>query len=239
MGNRCYMIHSCEKRRWYIEDFLVPSMMEQGISRDRIFVCNDDNGSGNLRMFIKSMRISAELFGEEEDIWHLQDDIMLSNDFAEIAENAPKHMVCSGACMCEKTNWKYVGTQTVEHKWLSFQAIQIPNSYALEFIDWWESEVLAKNQLAEKRKENKYDDFFFWTFMSRRHHNDTVLNIVPNIVQHIDYMIGGSMVQTKEHVKWRGKDNRCRWWYEEDREIELAKKIEEYKWQKWGDQESR
>ena len=38
------MIHACEDRMWYVENYLVPSLQEQGI--DSTVWC--DNGEGSL-----------------------------------------------------------------------------------------------------------------------------------------------------------------------------------------------
>ena len=32
-----YMIHTCEARLWYVEEYLIPSMLKQGIKEDDIY----------------------------------------------------------------------------------------------------------------------------------------------------------------------------------------------------------
>ena len=49
-----YMIHCCPKRMWYVEEYLIPSMLRQGIDRDSIIIWNDNKGGE-----IKSLGITA------------------------------------------------------------------------------------------------------------------------------------------------------------------------------------
>ncbi len=42
------MIHACPAREWYVTDFLVPSLIDQGISENEISVWVDRDGRGNL-----------------------------------------------------------------------------------------------------------------------------------------------------------------------------------------------
>ena len=48
------MIHTCNKREWYVYDFLIPSLIKQGISKDEIKVWHDYKRIGNLQSFIES-----------------------------------------------------------------------------------------------------------------------------------------------------------------------------------------
>ena len=66
-----YMIHTCPKRKWYVDEFLVPSMIEQGIDSQDITVYNDENEDGHLMAFMNSWK---QL--KEGGTWHLQDDII-------------------------------------------------------------------------------------------------------------------------------------------------------------------
>ena len=49
-----YMIHSCDKRLWYVNEYLIPSMKEQGIKNEDIIIWNDDKHHGNLGSYIDS-----------------------------------------------------------------------------------------------------------------------------------------------------------------------------------------
>ena len=41
-----YMIHLTPKREWYVNEYLIPSMIKQGIKREDIIKWNDDKGYG-------------------------------------------------------------------------------------------------------------------------------------------------------------------------------------------------
>ena len=43
-----YLIHCCNDRMWYVKEFLIPSMIKQGISTDDIFIYQDKNKIGNF-----------------------------------------------------------------------------------------------------------------------------------------------------------------------------------------------
>lgn len=235
-----YMIHSCNKRKWYVESFLLPSMIEQGIPRENIMLWNDYKSEGNLAMFVKSMKAVSSILPIGESVWHLQDDVMISSDFAAITEECPPKFVCNGFCAFEKSHFGDVGWQTPKNRWLSFQCTQIPVRYSKGFIDWWEYEILAKNREERRRRENKHDDHFFWEFMSEVYENDPIYNIVPNIVQHIDYMLGGSVLgnDTDRRI------GKAQYWRENEREERLFEAIKQHQtdkgvWQEQEDQESK
>ena len=75
-----YIIHACNKRMWYVEEFLVPSMRRQGIRNDDITVYLDREEIGCL---FSTMEIFRECGKDGMDAWHLQDDVAISLDFAE------------------------------------------------------------------------------------------------------------------------------------------------------------
>lgn len=81
-----YMIHACPKRMWYVSDYLIPSMLAQGIDKGNIIVWNDIDGVGNLASCLASFASCQE----EGETWHLQDDVVICHDFAERTASAPK-----------------------------------------------------------------------------------------------------------------------------------------------------
>ena len=54
-----YLIHACPQRLWYVNDYLIPSMLLQGVKRDDIEVWNDADGRGNLTSCMESFRACA------------------------------------------------------------------------------------------------------------------------------------------------------------------------------------
>lgn len=49
-----YFIHSCNARLWYVEKYLIPDMISQGIPRDDIILFNDHYSNGNQKSFYNS-----------------------------------------------------------------------------------------------------------------------------------------------------------------------------------------
>ena len=48
-----YIIHACLDREWYVDEFLIPSMIEQGIPKENIEVWMDRNRDGCLLSCMK------------------------------------------------------------------------------------------------------------------------------------------------------------------------------------------
>lgn len=208
-----YMIHTSVKRLNYVENFLIPSMIEQGICKDDITVYLDENREGNLKSCIKSF----QSLSKEGGTWHLQDDIILSSKFKTITELGDKGISC-GFCNIYSKDMAQ-GFRPVKDMWYSFPCIRIPNNIAHEFVDWFNTsavQIKYKAYIAD----NKFDDSLFRFFMLERHGDMYVYNIAPNIVDNIDYLIGGSLInyqrtqsdvnslyfnedERKEMLKWK------------------------------------
>ena len=88
-----YMIHCVPSRLWYVEDFLVPSMLEQGISSNEISIYCDYKRKGNLFSFMDSIRYCGE-HPVEGGTWHLQDDVLISRNFAKTTREFNSGVVC-------------------------------------------------------------------------------------------------------------------------------------------------
>lgn len=190
-----YMIHACPKRMDYVERYLVPSMLEQGIKRSDIQIYNDTKKLGNLRACIDSFRLVAQKNG---GTWHLQDDIIISSKFKEVTEAESKGIVCG---FCNKYSKDMLaGYRPVNDMWYSFPCIRIPNKIASEFIDWFYSSAV-QNKYRAYIEEGKYDDSLFRYFMLEKHSDMVVHNLCPNIVDNIDYFIGGSIVNYQRSNK--------------------------------------
>ena len=90
-----YMVHACPPRMWYVNDYLIPSMVEQGISADNITVWNDSDGRGNLWSCLDSFQ---SLQDEPGGVWHLQDDVIISRQFAQLTREHDDGIVCGFFC---------------------------------------------------------------------------------------------------------------------------------------------
>lgn len=184
-----YLIHAIPERMWYVNDFLIQSMVNQGIARENIEVYCDNDKEGNLKAFRKSVE------NTECDYWHLQDDVLISTKFKAITEKHDKGIVC-GFCSCY-SNTMPIGKVDAQYMWYSFPCIRIPKEIMDEFLSWLDGEALTIPTYARWINAGKYDDSLFMEFVRTKHSKMQILNLKPNIVEHVDYLIGGSIVNAQ------------------------------------------
>lgn len=184
-----YLIHACEKRKWYVENYLIPSMLKQGIRKTDIKYYNDANKQGCLQSFIMSS------YTLSDSAWHLQDDIIISSDFKGKTERYDKGIVC-GFCSFYSEDVPY-GEQSVENMWYSFPCIRIPNVILKDFIVWLESREV-QNKYKAYIEANKFLDTLFRIYMLENRAYMRVFNLYPNIVDNIDYLLGGSTINKRD-----------------------------------------
>ena len=185
------MIHAVPERMWYVEEFLVPSLHNQGIKT--VAIWNDAEHRGNL---ISCMEAFASCEGDGAT-WHIQDDVLISHDFRERAEGL-EGVVYGFACEYFCDDVDITGEVYAEDAWHSFQCVRIPNEYARECAEWffsrkWETESYNV-ELPALEATNRGDDGFFREFLLCRHGTETVTNLKPNIVEHVDLWLGGSVL---------------------------------------------
>lgn len=200
-----YLIHACEQRNWYVEKYLIPSMIEQGIDRDNIKVYLDKD-KGCLEACMDSF-LNLPNYGET---WHLQDDVIICHDFKTRTEHYSKYdcgIVCGYAYELDDSS-KYKGKVPVYQMWYSFPCIKIPNFIAKMCAEWFYKEGKYDSEYRMWVKSKKYDDAFFKAYMLNEFPYDvTIKNLVPNLVDHIDYLIGGSIInrircEKETHAKY-------------------------------------
>ena len=214
-----YMIHACPDRMWYVNGFLIPSMLDQGITRDEIIVWNDAAGNGNL---IACMEAFSSCRWREGGTWHLQDDVLISRDFAErTREQAGDKVVCGFCYSGYEDGTPIVGNVFPVLMWRStFPCVYIPNSLAAECADWFFTDAMHRQQFEPWVKSGKKDDNFFHAFCIEQHPNEFVVNLAPHLVEHVDYIIGGSTIN-----KWRGYIARGYYFDDETLVTELTEKV--------------
>ena len=202
-----YIIHACPQRMDYVDKYLIPSMKSQGISN--IDLRCDDCDIGNLS---KCMEIFESMRGDGGS-WHLQDDIVICRNFKSITEQYDdgKTVICGFVWDLDE-NVNYTGYVSPEHMW-TFPCVYIPNRLARECADWFYSSARDNPKYKLWAMEGRYDDFFFQEFLINKYPNDKVLNLKPNLVDHVDYLIGGTLVD-----KWR-KHEQVRSAYFEDLDL--------------------
>lgn len=192
-----YVIHACLQREWYVRQYLIPSMLKQGIKDENISVWLDSDSKGNLQACMDCF----DSMPEDGNTWHLQDDILISSKFKEVTEEYDK---LNGIIVCgisikhdiendaEKWNKPITG---IDYLWWSFPCIMIPNKIARDTAYYYKY-VPDKNTDYWKQYK-KGDDSVFRKFLQMYHPLIEFINLVPNIVAHIDYLLGGSLVNTQ------------------------------------------
>ena len=208
------LIHACPKRMWYVEGFLVPELERQGAEEIGIF--NDTEGLGNLKACMKAFA------GCEGDggTWHIQDDVLLCRDFVERCR-AHDEGVVYGFCNEQFTDDPLqTGTVNVEDAWHSFQCVRIPDAYARECAAWLDGPGRTSGMYSIWIQSGKMDDDVFRTFLIDRHGRENVENLKPNLVEHVDWIVGGSVLHP-----WRGYLARAYFWEDEDLVRELKEAV--------------
>lgn len=208
------IIHTCKQRKWYVDGFLIPSLRLQGI--DDVVIYNDEDGAGQLTSFINSYDVIGD-----EDAWHLQDDIIISSKFREQAEKYKDGIVCG---FCNKYSRGNPGYVSLYNMWYSMPCIRIPGHIFKEFISWLKRADTQK-KLRYFFEENKHDDVFFEIFLTQNYPNVLVHNVAPNMVNHIDHLLGGSIIN-----KERNEDTpyiMSTYWDEPDLLIDVENKLKE------------
>lgn len=210
------LIHAYPKRMWYVEEFLVPSLQEQGA--DSIEIWNDTEKKGNL---ISCMESFAAREGDG-GTWHIQDDVIVCRDFVQRCREHDDGVVY-GFC-AEKFNDDVTQRGRVHQPdmWHSFQCVRIPDAYARECAEWFFTDARYRYIFSKWAESGKMDDSFFWSFMEDRHPGDLVLNLAPCLVDHIDWAIGGSAIND-----FRGYIVRAHYWEDEELVDNLIEKLNE------------
>ena len=219
-----YMIHACPQRIWYVNGFLVPSMLEQGIEKKDVIVWNDTKQKGCL---VSCMEAFSERGKCKDGTWHMQDDVIICKDFARRTVELEKNMIICGFA-CEKfessvgsTRIGSWGDHRVQQMWYSFQCIYIPDYLAKECAEWFFNEAIHRKEYERMILERKYDDEFFRMFMLEKHGRKRALNLKPNLVDHIDYLIGGTIVNKQRTYK----ESRAYYFEDKDLVYELEGKL--------------
>lgn len=211
-----YMIHSCNKRLWYIKEFLVPSMIAQGIPEQDIIVKNDDEYRGCLWSYIDTFwRLKGQ-----GGTWHLQDDVAISRDFAEKTREHDYGIVYGFFHRHQQEDDMIPGPAPAAKVGYSFPCIRIPDEMAVEFAEWFLSDAQYREQYARWVEAKKYVDSFWMTFIKERYPEDLVYNLKPSIVEHVDWLLGGSTIN-----KWRDHICRATYWDDEETIEDLKRQL--------------
>ena len=213
-----FMIHACPQRMWYVNGYLIPSLIKQGIDEDDIVIWCDENDEGNLTTYMKSFKKCGE---REGGTWHLQDDILIAPYFVGMVRGYDENKVVCGFGGKAK-GFPHLpggppGVVKPKEMWYSFPCIHIPNKLAGECARWFFTDARYRTKFSAWVAAKKYDDSFFREFMIEKHGDMGVINANPNLVEHVDWLIGGSILNSN-----RGR-MRSGFWYNEEL-VEYLKK---------------
>ena len=209
-----YLIHTYPKRLWYVENFLIPSMVKQGIKLADINVYNDADCEGNLRACMKAF---ASVEDDDKGTWHLQDDVIICKDFKERTEWYDNGLVCGFSSLKYDGDieWRK-GAVKQGDMWFSFPCIHIPNQWARECSEWVLKYIIGNPVYYDFWKNGVNDDWAFRKYVNEFHKDAVALNIMPCLVDHIDYLIGGESGKKK-----RNHPVRAQYWTDNDLVDEL------------------
>ena len=213
-----YMIHTMPKRKWYVDEYLIPSMIKQGVDKGDILVYNDIDRAGNLKAFINAC---LQLLNDENGTWHLQDDIVISSRFTTVTDRNDKGIVCG--FKSEYDGMKPAGMVDLKQMWFSFLCIRIPHKIARECANWIKDYIIGNPIYKEWWEQGVNDDMLFRKFLEQHYSDSSILNLNPNIVDHIDYLIGGTVNSNAREVT----QIRSKLWEDEDVVKELEKQLKE------------
>ena len=213
-----YLIHACKKREWYVNDYLIPDMTDQGIPRENIDVYMDTNNDGCLMSFIKSIK---EFCNGDGGRWHLQDDVVISSDFKEKTERYDKGIVCGFVRFEWQSLQVTAGHVPAIYMWNSFPCIRMPDELARGCVDWILNDAMYRDVYKPWVESNKHDDQFWYDYIYENHMNMYVDNLKPNIVEHIDVLIGGSAIN-----RWRDYWARADLWEDNEALEKMKDKLE-------------
>ena len=189
------LIHACPQRMWYVRDFLIPTLQEQGAKN--IEVWNDINKQGNL---VACMRSFASRKGTgDEGTWHIQDDVLPCRDFVKRCEEYDEGLVYGFCCEQFGDRLDAAGEVYMADSWHSFQCVRIPDEWARGCAEWvfskaWQGES-SLPELQILFGVGHGDDTFFREYTNCRHGYETALNLKPNLVEHVYWLMGGSSMK--------------------------------------------
>ena len=154
---------------------------------------------------------------------YIQDDVLVCRDFVKRCEGITSKVAYGFANEKFTDVVSNVGDVHAVDSWHSFQCVKIPDAYAREFAEWitggaWKE--VNSHELGILFDGNCGDDTFFHEFMLARHPADIVTNVVPNLVEHVDFLVGGSIIN-KARCFWP----RAHYWDDEELVNELKAKV--------------
>ena len=220
-----FMIHLCPKRKWYVDEFLIPKLKERGVKEEEMLLYLDDKGEGFLKSFIKSMATCAD-FKNDTMIIHLQDDVYPRSDFyAKCVGNKDDYDIINGYCNPVSKSKAKSGEVSVKDTWYSFPCIGISSKLSFRFINWWMVYGYHDPNYQMFIKEKKFGDAIFKDYIEKNEEGKIkCINLRPAICQNVDSWIGGSTINFMRPTFF-GSDETL--YFEEEIEKEYRRAVKE------------
>lgn len=210
-----YVVRAYPKRMWFVEQYIVPSLLKQGIDENDIVVYNDEKGEGNLR---SCLNVFAQAPDDDGGTWYIQDDVCICRDFKKLTELYDTGIVCGFSS--ERYDGKgRIGGVKIQDIWFSFPCIRIPNKIARECSAWVDRYIIGNHVYRQFWESGRNDDWAFRTFVFQQYPNMVATNLAPNLVDHVDYLLGGGS------GGMRPVEVRAQYWYDQDLVQDLEEKI--------------
>lgn len=198
-----YIIHACLDREWYVDEFLIPSMIEQGIPKENIEVWMDRNRDGCL---ISCMKCFQYCGTKDSGRWHLQDDVVLARDFKKRTEEYDSGIVAGFFHREWQPLTPRFGKVHPVYLWNSFQCIRIPDDIAGGCAEWFFNDAMFRDAYEPAVRVNKMDDSVFYDYIQEVHGDMMVTNLAPSLVDHVDFLIGGSVINSNRDHEARSDE---------------------------------
>lgn len=183
---------------WYVDGYLLPSLRSQGIEPE---ICMDE-GLGCLQTAMNCFKTCG-------DAWHIQDDVIICDDFAERTREKPEVITCGFVYSGFGPDVGMMGRVNIRDAWYSFPCIYIPGENAAGCAEWFETYARWHPRWEGFARLKINDDGIFRDYMLENHPDAEADNLNPCLVDHIDYLIGGSMVGNEKTPR------RACYWYDD------------------------
>lgn len=194
------MIHACEDRIEYVNDFLVPLLIKSGVKTDNIEVYTD-HGDGCLKSYIKAF---SSLQNVWDFTWHLQDDVLPTLNFSKWAFALEE--LYDDWIICGFGNKEFYNSESPWYAkngaemFYSFPCIGIPNFVALNFVEWYDK-IKNDPKYQQWIVHNKFVDYLFKLYIGdNTKHKYNIVNFRPCLVEHVDEFVGGSTINKQRGV---------------------------------------
>lgn len=200
-----YVIHTSPKRTEFVNEYMIPSFLEQGI---KPIVWNDAEMVGQLPAWVDCAKWILENYNIYDGTWHLEDDVVLCKDFRKKTEELSNRTNIVQGFRCKwfsKNLYELTGMQPVKNLMPGSQCIFIPNYYLIDFVRFFDEKIKTGQFLkSEWDRGVLYSDNAFKRYLKKNFPDAEINQLEDSLVDHVDYLLGGSSMNVnREHLVCR------------------------------------